>query len=251
MEYTEANKIAGGSASAYGAHRFSQVIKLRTELVKDFLLFSEIPAEDCAKIVAAAQERVYQCGKTIYFEGDPVRQVVLVTSGCVKLSQTGPQGQEVILRLVGPGETLCAECFPKYSHCSTARTMKPSAALVWEVSQFEAVADRFPALGRNVSGVLLHTLNQLEIRFREMCTEKVGPRLSSQLVRLVSQVGQPTNGYVEISLSQRDLAQLTGTTLFTVSRLLGQWEELGIVRPKRQGLLVLNVQALEDISRAE
>jgi len=251
MEYTEANKIAGGSASAYAAHRLSQVIKLRTELVKDFLLFSAIPTEDCAKIVAAAQERVYQCGKTIYFEGDPVRQVVLVTSGCVKLSQTGPQGQEVILRLVGPGETLCAECFPKYSHCSTARTMKPSAALVWEVSQFEAVADRFPALGRNISGVLLHTLNQLEIRFREMCTEKVGPRLSSQLVRLVSQVGQPMNGYVEISLSQRDLAQLTGTTLFTVSRLLGQWEELGIVRPKRQGLLVLNVQALEDISRAE
>jgi CRP-like cAMP-binding protein len=129
--------------------------------------------------------------------------------------------------------------------------MKPATALVWEASQFEALAERFPALGRNISCVLLQTLNQLEIRFREMCTEKVAPRLVNQLVRLVNQVGERTNGHVEIALSQRDLAQLTGTTLFTVSRLLGQWQELGIVRPKRQGLLILNVPALEEISRAE
>jgi CRP-like cAMP-binding protein len=97
----------------------------------------------------------------------------------------------------------------------------------------------------------MRTLNQLEVRFREICTEKVAPRLSSQLVRLAGQVGRPSNGYVEIGLSQRDLAQLTGTTLFTVSRLLGQWEDLGIVRPLRQGVLVLNLPALEDLSRSD
>lgn len=230
---------------------FSNIIKLRTELVRSFMLFAEIPEEDRANIVAAAQERTYPRDKIVFFEGDSVRQVVLLVSGCVKLSQTSSQGQEVILRLVGPGESLCAECFPKYNHCSTAQTMKPSTALVWGASQFEAVANRFPMLGRNISCVLLHTLNQLEVRFREICTEKVAPRLSSQLVRLVSQVGQHSDGQVEIGLSQRDLAQLTGTTLFTVSRLLGQWEELGIVRPRRQGLVVLNVPALEVISRTE
>jgi CRP-like cAMP-binding protein len=70
------------------------------------------------------------------------------------------------------------------------------------------------------------------------------------MVRLVRQVGKQLDGYVEIGLSQRDLAQLTGTTLFTVSRLLGQWEEQGIVRPQRQGVLVLNVEALEGLSHS-
>ena len=229
----------------------NHTIKLRTNQVRNFLLFSGIPEEDCATIVAAAQERTYPRDKIVFFEGDSVRQVVLLTSGCVKLSQTSPQGQEVILRMVGPGETLCAECFPKYSHCSTAQTINSSTALVWVASQFEAVATRFPMLGRNISCVLLQTLNQLEVRFREICTEKVAPRLSSQLVRLVNQVGQHSDGNVEIMLSQRDLAQLTGTTLFTVSRLLGQWEEQGIVQPRRQGVVVLNVPALEDISRMD
>jgi CRP-like cAMP-binding protein len=225
------------------------IIKARTDLVCNCSLFAEMPDGDRESVVASAHQRTYPCGKTIFFEGDPVRQVVLLISGCVKLSQFGPEGQEVILRLAGKGETVCAECFPRFNHCSTARTMSPSTALVWEANQFEAVAERFPVLRRNISCVLMQTLNQLEVRFREVCTEKVAPRLSSQLVRLVSQVGRPFNGYVEIGLSQCDLAQLTGTTLFTVSRLLGQWEEQGIVRPHRQGVLVLNVPALEDLSR--
>jgi CRP-like cAMP-binding protein len=230
---------------------FNKVIKQRTDQVRGFLLFSGISEEDCATIVAVAQERSYPRDKIVFFEGDSVRQVVLLISGSVKLSQTSSQGQEVILRMVGPGETLCVECFPKYTHCSTAQTMTPSTALVWGASQFESIVNRYPMFGRNISCVLLRTLNQLEVRFREICTEKVAPRLSSQLVRLVNQVGQQSDGHVDIGLSQRDLAQLTGTTLFTVSRLLSQWEEQGIVRPRRQGVVVLNVPALEDLSRMD
>ena len=243
----DVNVVTGKARSA----EFSNSIRQRAERVRGFLLFSGISEEDCATIVAFAQERTYPKDKILFFEGDSVRQVVLLTSGCVKVSQTSPQGQEVILRMIGAGECVCAECFPKYSHCSTAQTVGPTTALLWPASQFEAIANRFPTLGRNVSCVLLQTLNQLEVRFREICTEKVAPRLSSQLVRLASQVGQQSDGEVEIGLSQRELAQLTGTTLFTVSRLLSQWQEKGIVRPRRQGVVVLNVLALENISRAE
>lgn len=229
----------------------SKVIWQRTQVVRGATLFAGIPDEECASIVATAWDRSYPPGKTIFFEGDPVQQVVLLLSGSVKLSQCGVQGREAILRIVGPLETLCAECFPKFSHRSTAQTITASSALVWEAIKFEAVAQRYPAFGRNISCALLHTLNQLEVRFRELSTEKVGPRLSSQLLRLARQVGRPTNGHVEIKLSQRDLAQLTGTTLFTVSRLLGQWEALGAVRPLRQGIVVLDPAALEALADSE
>lgn len=235
----------------YDVSNYHSIIKRRAEVVRIFRLFADISPEDCAKIVATAQHRSYPSGKTIFFEGDAVRQVMLLTSGCVKLSQTGSQGQEVILRLIGSGDTLCAECFPTYTHCSTAQTMQPSSALVWDSHQFEAMANRVPILGRNIACTLLRTLNQLEVRFREICTEKVASRLSSELLRLVNQVGQRSNGHVEIAISQKDLAQLVGTTLFTVSRVLGQWESQGIVKPQRQGVLVLDIAALESVSQSE
>ena len=231
---------------------FRNVLHQRAESVRHFPLFSEISLEDCATIVASAQERQFPRGKTIFFQGDAVRQVLLLTSGCVKLSQFSSDGQEVILRLIGPGESVSAEsCTKCAAHCSTARTLEQSTALAWEGKTFEAVAERFPALRRNVWSDLQRLMNQLEDRYREICTQKVAPRLSSELVRLLTRVGKRSNGHIEISISQRELAQLTGTTLFTVSRLLSQWELQGIVRPRREAVQVLNVPALVDLSQNE
>ena len=229
----------------------SNLNRRRTELVRHYALFADLSVEDCERIVALAQECSYRRGKMIFFEGDPVRHMFLLTSGSVKMSQSGAQGQEAILRLAGPGDSLCGECFPRFKHCSRAEAMTTSAALVWEARQFETLVERFPALGRNVACVLLRTLNQLEVRFREICTEKVAPRLSNQLIRLANQMGNTSEGPVEIELAQRDLAQLTGTTLFTVSRLLSQWEAQGIVEAQRGTVRVLNVAALEELSHEE
>jgi CRP-like cAMP-binding protein len=116
---------------------------------------------------------------------------------------------------------------------------------------FERLVDRFPLLRRNIASILERHLNELEIRYREVSTEKVSSRLSNLLVRLVSQVGRRIEDCVEIALSRRELAQLTGTTLFTVSRLLCQWEALGIVSARREVVLVHDVPALQELSREE
>jgi CRP-like cAMP-binding protein len=68
----------------------------------------------------------------------------------------------VILRLTGPGDVLggvgqCAGC----EHCSTARTVQQSSALVWETAQFEAISERYPMLRRNIALVLERRLNEL------------------------------------------------------------------------------------------
>jgi len=214
--------------------------------------FSDIPVADRMAIVANAQEKQYVRRHTLYYEGDPVRQVVLLLSGCLKISQLGTNGQEVILRLNGPGDVLggigrCAKC----EHCSTARTMEATSALVWDSNDFEGILERYPLLRRNIAHLIERQLNELEVRFREVSTEKVGARLSSQLIRLVSQVGRHMEGGVEIALSRRELAQLTGTTLFTVSRLLSQWEDDGILEARREAVLIRDVAALKLLSREE
>jgi len=95
-------------------------------------------------------------------------------------------------------------------------------------------------------------LREMEQRFREISTEKVGSRLSNELVRISDRLRRsPENGDLEITLSRAELAQLTGTTLFTVSRLLYQWQTRGIVRVLRESVLVEDFAALAEISQAE
>ena len=96
--------------------------------------------------------------------------------------------------------------------------------------------------------MLLHHLEDMHVRFREISTDRVAARLSSQIVRMMHQVGRQVNGEVEISISREELGQLTGTTLFTVSRLLSDWGRQGIVVARREAVSIRNLPALVDLS---
>jgi len=77
----------------------------------------------------------------------------------------------------------------------------------------------------NSSQILSLRLSELEERFREVATEKVARRVASALYRLLAHIGKEVKEGVEISLSREELAQMTGTTLFTISRLMARWGE--------------------------
>jgi CRP-like cAMP-binding protein len=184
----------------------------------------------------------------LYAEGDPVRHVLLLTSGFAKITQLGPGGTEVILRFCVPGDVLGAVgLFSNGRHYTTAQAFRPCRALIWEAPAFDALVKRFPVLQQNMVSVLGEDLRELQERFHEVATERVAPRVARQLLRLLEKMGRPVNGLVEVGLSREELAQMTGTTLFTVSRLLSAWEADGIVKPRREAVAICDVQALRAI----
>lgn len=212
-------------------------------------LFSGISADDYAAISAAARAKEFTRGGVLYLEGDAVEQVLLLTSGSVKTTRLGLSGVEVILRLWVPGDVLGpADLLAGGRHCSTAQAFRLTRALVWDASSFKALADRYPVLDQNLLRMVVRYLADLEERFRELATERVGPRVARQLVRLLPQIGLPVNGAIEVGLSREELAQMTGTTLFTVSRLFSAWETRGFLKPRREAVTISDVQALRAIA---
>ena len=205
----------------------------RAALVQRFPLFANMSQSHCRDIVSRARECEFSRGEKIFLEGDLVRSVMLLTSGSAKIIQLGQNGTEVSLRIVGRDDIVMGFC-PQCSHGSLAQARPDSKVLVWDTSVFEALEVRFPELQRNVLNILSQRLRGLEERYREFSTEDVGTRLSHQLMRLFTQVGQRTNGTIEINLSGEELAQLTGTSLFAVSRLLSNWRERGVLRARRE-----------------
>jgi CRP-like cAMP-binding protein len=211
-------------------------------------LFAGISAGDYAKICAAARVKEFTRGEMLYIEGDSVQQVLLLTSGFAKITELALSGTEVILRFSVPGDVLgAAGLFSTGRHCRTAQAFRSCRALVWDTPAFQALVDRFPVLHQNMVRILREDLLELEERFREVATERVGPRVARQLVRLLERIGRLVDGEVEIGLSREDLAQMTGTTLFTVSRLLSAWEARGVVRPGRESVTVCDVQSLREL----
>ena len=111
--------------------------------------------------------------------------------------------------------------------------------------------EKFPPIRSNIDAILTTRLNELQERFREVATEKVDKRVALAILRLAAQIGKPAHGGIEVLLNREELAQMTGTTLFSTSRLLSKWGEEGIVLPRREAVVVLDAHRLELVGSRE
>jgi CRP/FNR family transcriptional regulator, nitrogen oxide reductase regulator len=212
-------------------------------------LFSAIPPDDVAVILAAAHSATFARRQTIFFAGEKTQRVVLLMEGSVKITQIDESGSTVILRLAGPGEVVGELGGGRLgTHMTAAEARVPCKALVWEWQAFESLSERFPALQRNTMRILAKSLRDLEARFCEVATKRVAQRLALELTRLLPQVGRKVGEEIEINLSREELAQMTATTLFTVSRQLSLWEEQGILTLRRLGVVIRNPLSLITVS---
>src|SRR5437667_12749602 len=102
-------------------------------------LFAGIPRADSAIIVSAARVTKFTRRQTIFFAGDAIKDIVLLTEGSVKITQLGEDGSAVILRLEGPGEIVGSlGSAQRGRHCSTAEALLPCRAGVWKASKYGA-----------------------------------------------------------------------------------------------------------------
>ncbi len=211
-------------------------------------LFSGVSPEDYARIVATAHVKQFARREVLHIEGDSVRRVLVLTSGFTKISKMGTSGMEVILRFGVPGDVLgAADLLATGRHGTSMQAFRQCRALVWDAVAFKALVERYPVLHLHMARILIGDLLELQDRFREVATEKVGARVARQLLRLEEQIGRRVNGAIEIGISREELAQMTGTTLFTVSRLLSAWEVLGVVTPGRESVSICDVPLLHTI----
>ena len=116
--------------------------------------------------------------------------------------------------------------------------------LTWEDDVMLNLMQKHPQLAINSLSILAKRIQEFQDRFRELATERVERRVARAL----------THGIlIDITLTRQDLAEMTGTTLYTVSRILSQWEKDGLVSSQREQVTILSPHQLvviaEDMTR--
>ena len=226
-----------------------------TEALADVLgrspVFSGLDAAALLDVVAAASDRLVPAGAALFREGEPASEFCVVVAGRLKLSQAGGAGDEVIVRFVGPGEAAAAlALFSAAAYPVTAEAAVDSRVLAWPRERLQELVGRHAGLATNLLRLLSERLREVQERFRELATERVAQRIARALLRLVRQAGRKveTGVLIDMPLSRQDIAEMTGTTMFTVSRVLTEWESRGILRSGRERVTVTRPHALVAIA---
>jgi CRP-like cAMP-binding protein len=221
----------------------------RGSLLTGSSLFAGLSSSDCMRIATSASVRIFDRHDFLFMQGQTGHRLMLIQSGTVKLTQLSSGGEEVILWMTGEREPIGFMLDPVEGKCRytcSAQAMEKVCAVVWEYERFQVFLDQFPRIRANMNSILFARLEELQERFREIATERVAKRLAMALLRLSRQVGRPHQAGIQVQLSRAELAQLVGTTLFTISRILSKWDEEGIVLARREAVVVCNTAFLEN-----
>ena len=207
-------------------------------------------------LAASAGLRTAARHERLFHQGDPAEHLFLVREGRVKLTQVGPDGQEVIVRHIGPGEILGGIALVEgAAYPVTGEVLEAARLLAWTRAGLQALAVEHPQLALLTTGIIAGRMQEIQERFRELATQRVAQRIARALLRLVRQAGRRTaeGVVIDLPLSRQDLAEMTGTTLVTVSRTLSAWEADGVVAVGRERVVVVSphrlVEIAEDLER--
>jgi CRP/FNR family transcriptional regulator, nitrogen oxide reductase regulator len=219
-------------------------------ILQESLLFRGLSLAECDEIARHAREMHFNGGQIIFREGDPVSAISVLVSGRAKITQSSRSGGEVILRVRDKGEVLGGiGMIAGSAQFVTAETLEPCTLMLWESHAFEQLEDRFPVLRRNIVRIFAERLRSLEQQFLEIANEQVAPRLARTLVRFMEQSAGETRNPMRIDLSREELAQMTGTTPFTVGRLLSAWEERGMLQAQRKSVTIQDPSSLLSLAQ--
>jgi CRP/FNR family transcriptional regulator, nitrogen oxide reductase regulator len=198
-------------------------------------------------LCSRARKVAVKKGQLLFQQGAAAEAVYLVLSGRVKILETGPDGRGVVLRVEGPGAllgllaALGVERYPV-----TAQVLEPCTAARWSGPDLDAVMRQHPAIALGVLPMVLARLRELQDQYRELSTERVERRVARAVMRLARQLGRRTDEGVRVdaALTRQELAEMTGTTVFTVSRILSQWAADGVLSSRGKRLLIHKPHAL-------
>lgn len=220
-------------------------------VLRGLRLFAGLDGAALAETIRSAHTRRAEKGTVIVAQGDPAAVCHALIDGRVKIAQTGPDGQQMVVRYIGAGDMFgTAAVFSGGSYPADALAVADCVIIQWSAAAMGILMERYPRIALNALAIVGSRLQEVQNRLREVATERVERRVAHALLRLARQAGRRVDDGVEIDfpLSRQDIAEMTGTTLHTVSRILSGWESQGIVQGGRQQVTIRRLHALVTIA---
>lgn len=194
------------------------------ELLRKVDWFKSLGAEALGEISARGRFRSLPKDRTLFLEGEKGSAFYILAEGGIKLYKSGPDGQEVTVRIINPGEMFAETIlFENDLYPVSARSLASSRLFVLEKTSFinmldergfrhDFIANLMKKMRYLTERLLLLSSYSVEERFFQFLEEQYGRR-----------------EIYDISLSKKDFAAAIGTIPETLSRLILRLKERGIL----------------------
>lgn len=205
-------------------------------LLRQMMPFHRLPPEQLREAFNLAEIRRFESGAVVFDEGQPVLRFHLLVSGHIRFARLTAEGDQIIVLHVQAGQMFgIGTALGQTTHQTTAIAADHCLVLSWPNSLWPVFSARYDGFAAETLRAFGARADEMSTRIVELSTKLVVQRIACALLRMIGQSGRKVAGGVEIGfpVTRQNIADMTGTTLHTVSRILSMWERQGILKSTR------------------
>jgi CRP-like cAMP-binding protein len=215
-------------------------------------LFRGLAADERQGLIGRARTRQFVAEETIFLMGAASDSMMAILSGRVQISVPSPDGNEVALATVGPGE-IFGEIGLLDGGERTAdakATTECSLAILYR-RDILAFLDEHPAAWWNIVSVLCERLRRTDQQISDVAMVSLPVRLAKTLLRIatIRQDSAAAHGSSQIHLTQRQLGKIIGATRESVNKHLGKWQRKGVIQITKGSIVISDRSSLENLAQ--
>lgn len=196
---------------------------MQTTLLKKFDVFAELDERELAAIAAVAKSRRYAKEDVVFHADESGDVFCLIKEGQVKVTMISPEGKEIILSMLGPGDFFGEmSLLDNEPRSATVIAVEPlDVYTIWRSDFLAILAENF-TITKKVLATLSRRLRTASNRIESLATMDVYGRLARFFLDLARDSGKILdNGYVAVTRpTHQAIANMIGTSRETVSRLI-------------------------------
>ena len=190
-------------------------------------------------------------GETLFNEGEHLNGVYCVKDGVSMLSKLSANGKNQIVKMATKGELLGQRSLVAEEQANlSAKAVADMEVCFISKEHIANTLQNNPDFAVEVLRHMAHDLKAADEGFVNMSQKTVKQRLAATFLYLHQTFGTDSEGFLIISLSREDIADVVGTATESAIRMISDFKKQGLIKTSGKKIGVLEEKKLQVLSEA-
>lgn len=194
---------------------------------------------------------IYKRGQNLFLQGNPAFGLYCINKGKVKVSKSGPDGRESIVRIASAGDIIGHRAiFSHQNYTATATALEETHICFIHKDLLFETLQASPGFALRIIEKLSREMGEAEERSASMFHKNVRERLAAFFLKMKNEYGIKDNNRtrLDIKLSREEIGSIIGTAPETVIRLIAEFKETGLIAQEGKTLYVVSEKGLREFA---
>ncbi len=210
-------------------------------------LFRAVDPAEVAELTERLPRVDFSAQQTVYVEGESADRLYIILSGKVKVARRSPDGRAHLLAIVGPSEMFGdLSIFDPGPRTSTATAVTAVHAITMDQDVLRGWVAGHPEIAERLLQMLARRVRRTVDDASDLVLTDVAGRVAKALLRLAQQFGVSERGIMRVThdLTQKEIAQLVGSSRETVNKVLTDFGQRGWILMTGKSVVITDAARL-------